>query len=714
MAAFEHGFGAGTVWAWLVMALLWLNCSSGLDIVQIDDGTDANMTLIGGTAPDSVVAANIATALQSTDEQDRQALMAMSQPDLVVLHMDTSKKLDEVRRDLVRAEAARDKENAERKRMQANWWGTDAEKRQLMDQYAKDKAASDKKILDLELNRNYLTSHLEELRSRLNAYQLGAGDIVEAKLEVEKAALQEKLQLINELNAAYENLLQMKQQHGAKVAATDAEVHQLLDMVQELHKSNLALTKQILFRQKRSGMSPAAMPPDVVLTDDGGKRATSKDTTSSQPATGGLTDSRPPEELFILGNCTTVQCGVGRLSELSFSFMWTVMTDPLSFTVGIWQRTKLFIEDHFAVLSIIVGGLISFIGSNFIIHFFRKFQSVCAGIVAFFVFLRNLPTIDLLISIWKGTLGRLVQVSKETKEEREKREKREKEAKEEREKREKEARTITELKEEVLKLTTTLDVIDKGAEKTRKKTMEELGQFRRQMEEKLERQPFAGPSGYGDAGAGPRLIPYQPAGRGGGRGSGQKKDNRWQWRNQNPGQGSQGPQVQQVQAVPQDQGGASGPPPATGASSSSANQEAKVNKVQASADDNMQLLYTPAMANGVRLSRCLVDTGSEVSLLPKSVAVKYGFTVNKAGISALLDFHGGSSAVDGSAALDLQIGPTTMQGCEFLVSPAISVPIIGLPALQALGIRVDCAEGELVEKTTGATVKCSVVQKQKN
>ena len=82
--------------------------------------------------------------------------------------------------------------------------------------------------------------------------------------------------------------------------------------------------------------------------------------------------------------------------------------------------------------------------------------------------------------------------------------------------------------------------------------------------------------------------------------------------------------------------------------------------VQASADDNTQLLYTPAMVNGFRLSRCLVDTGSEVNLLPKSVAVKYGFIVNKAGVNALLDFHGGSSAVDGSTALNLQIGPTTV------------------------------------------------------
>ena len=71
MAELEHGFGAGTVWAWLMVALLWLNCSSGLGIVQLDDGADANVSLVGDPAPDFVVGPNLATALQSTDEQDK-------------------------------------------------------------------------------------------------------------------------------------------------------------------------------------------------------------------------------------------------------------------------------------------------------------------------------------------------------------------------------------------------------------------------------------------------------------------------------------------------------------------------------------------------------------------------------------------------------------------------------------------------------------------
>ena len=198
MAAIEHGFGAGTVWAWLVMALLLLNCSSGLDIVQIDDENGTS-----GAVSASGVDASIATALQNTDEQTRSYLMAMRQPDLVDQHIQTTKHLDDTKLLLVRAEAARDKEQAERKRMQANWWGAEAAKEKLLEQHAKDKAGSDAKILDLTRANTYQTSQLEELRSRLNAYQLGAGDIVEAKLQVERAALQEKLDAINELNAAY-------------------------------------------------------------------------------------------------------------------------------------------------------------------------------------------------------------------------------------------------------------------------------------------------------------------------------------------------------------------------------------------------------------------------------------------------------------------------------------------------------------------------------
>ena len=502
-----------------------------------------------------------------------------------------------------------------------------------------------------------------------------------------KSQVQEVTRLQDMLNELLAELSTKAKEEEMQKALAAREKATLLEALERAHSKLATISAEVVNGSLGTDFTaPDAMDsgsPDVVGADASDEMQPSMDQSDIQG---------------ILTNCTTVQCAIGRITELSFAFCWTMLTDPLSLTMGVWDKAKWFFTTYFAILSIILGGLVSFVCSNFIVYFFRQFQSVCAGIVAFFTFLRNLPTIDLVVGACRWILGRLVQVSKDTKEEREKREKEEK--------------TIAKLQESVLKLSTALDVIDKGAEKTRKKTMEELGEWRKQLEEKLERQPFTGPSGSGGAGSGPRVVPFQAAGRGGGRGGGQKRDTRWSWRN--PGQGSQGPQVQQVQPAPQDQGGPSEPPKPATTSSSSDGQEAKVTNVQASDNENTQLLYTPALVNGFRLSRCLVDTGSEVNLLPKNVVVKYGFTVNKAGIKALLDFHGGSSAVDGNTVLDLQIGPTTMKGCEFLISPAISVPIIGMPALQALGMRVDCAVGELVEKTTGATVKCSVVEKQKN
>ena len=42
MAVLEHGFGAGAFWAWLVLALMLLAGSIGLDIVQVDELGDVS------------------------------------------------------------------------------------------------------------------------------------------------------------------------------------------------------------------------------------------------------------------------------------------------------------------------------------------------------------------------------------------------------------------------------------------------------------------------------------------------------------------------------------------------------------------------------------------------------------------------------------------------------------------------------------------------
>ena len=51
---------------------------------------------------------------------------------------------------------------------------------------------------------------------------------------------------------------------------------------------------------------------------------------------------------------------------------------------------------------------------------------------------------------------------------------------------------------------------------------------------------------------------------------------------------------------------------------------------------------------------------------------------------------------------------------EFVVTSDVTVPILGLPALQDFQVLVDCAAHELVDAKTGNTVRCSMVEAPKN
>ena len=81
----------------------------------------------------------------------------------------------------------------------------------------------------------------------------------------------------------------------------------------------------------RSGTSTATPSPSPLLSDP--STAARKD--DAVKAAESVEES---STLGLLVNCTTVQCGIGRLSEFAFSFTWTMLTDPLSFTVNIWTR----------------------------------------------------------------------------------------------------------------------------------------------------------------------------------------------------------------------------------------------------------------------------------------------------------------------------------------------------------------------------------------
>ena len=125
-------------------------------------------------------------------------------------------------------------------------------------------------------------------------------------------------------------------------------------------------------------------------------------------------------------------------------------------------------------------------------------------------------------------------------------------------------------------------------------------------------------------------------------------------------------------------------------------------------------LHTPVWINGVRIPRCLTDTGAEVNLISVKDGIKYGFSYNMGAIQKIKGFNGGVSAVDGAMECDLRLGPCgEPKRVEFLVTSAATIPIIGCPTLAELGIRVDCQERVLFDEA-GNVVRCSAVNVLKN
>ena len=139
---------------------------------------------------------------------------------------------------------------------------------------------------------------------------------------------------------------------------------------------------------------------------------------------------------------------------------------------------------------------------------------------------------------------------------------------------------------------------------------------------------------------------------------------------------------------------------------------AKVSQIEGDGVD-VQLLYTPAEIDGHAFRRCMVDTGSEVNVLPLKEAVRFGIPYDPCAITQIIGFNGSPSPVEGLASCSLSVAP-----CEgsvvgkFLVTSGVSGgPILGFPALEALGLGVDCSTRELSHKTSGKVVRCAAAAK---
>ena len=130
--------------------------------------------------------------------------------------------------------------------------------------------------------------------------------------------------------------------------------------------------------------------------------------------------------------------------------------------------------------------------------------------------------------------------------------------------------------------------------------------------------------------------------------------------------------------------------------------------------EDQTALHSPVWINGIKFTRCLIDSGSEVNLISVKDAIKHGFSYELGGIKKISGFNGSSSPVDGLMDCEIRLGPSgETKKVEFLVTPNVTIPILGCPALTELGLMMDCKERILMDDQ-GNIVRCSAVNNLKN
>ena len=124
-------------------------------------------------------------------------------------------------------------------------------------------------------------------------------------------------------------------------------------------------------------------------------------------------------------------------------------------------------------------------------------------------------------------------------------------------------------------------------------------------------------------------------------------------------------------------------------------------------------LHSPVWINGVKFTRCLIDSGSEVNLISVKDAIKHGFGYELGGIKTISGLNGSSSPVDGLMDCDIRLGPSGgTKEVDFLVAPNVTIPILGCPALTKLCLVMDWKE-KILTDDQGNVVRCSAVHNRK-
>jgi len=118
------------------------------------------------------------------------------------------------------------------------------------------------------------------------------------------------------------------------------------------------------------------------------------------------------------------------------------------------------------------------------------------------------------------------------------------------------------------------------------------------------------------------------------------------------------------------------------------------------------------LEGGAKLSSMLVDSGSEVSLLPKTICKKLGKALGESEIKGVQGFDGSRKPILGSVTVKLSIGEVDGQ-ISFLVVDGLDKAILGNDALEAFRLRLDFAQRALLTEG-GKKIFCHYIESSKN
>ena len=124
---------------------------------------------------------------------------------------------------------------------------------------------------------------------------------------------------------------------------------------------------------------------------------------------------------------------------------------------------------------------------------------------------------------------------------------------------------------------------------------------------------------------------------------------------------------------------------------------------------NRSLMFVRANIHNTEVKRCLIDTGSEVNILPQKLAEECSIPyTTEEKLPAVVGFDGSPGKIVGKLRTSIRIGPSAQQrtGVDFLVCPSVQYPIIGFPTLHKMGMGVNCLTRELKDFNTGHVVQC--------